>query len=126
MIAHKRSYGQVYLGKVDGKKHHKLAHIYSYELANGPVPSGLVLDHLCENGLCVRPDHLNATTNVLNIMRGNGDPALNALKTHCYRGHELIDGNLFNRADGHRACKECAKYRIRSSTSYIRKSRARL
>jgi len=42
------------------------AHRYSYELANGPIPAGLSIDHLCHNRGCVRPDHLRAVTHKQN------------------------------------------------------------
>lgn len=38
------------------------AHRYSYELANGPIPSGFHVDHKCHTPSCVRPDHLQAVT----------------------------------------------------------------
>ena len=33
-------------------------HRISYELASGPIPSGLQVRHSCNQGMCVRPDHL--------------------------------------------------------------------
>jgi hypothetical protein len=38
--------------------------------ANGPVPAGLELDHLCRVRHCCRPDHLEAVTHAENIRRG--------------------------------------------------------
>lgn len=34
------------------------AHRYSYELAAGPIPEGMEIDHQCHVELCVNPDHL--------------------------------------------------------------------
>lgn len=38
------------------------AHRFSYELVNGPIPKGFVVDHICHELRCVRPDHLRAVT----------------------------------------------------------------
>ena len=50
-----------------------LAHRLSYELAYGPIPDGLVIDHVVERGCtsrrCVRPDHLDAVTTAENNRR---------------------------------------------------------
>ena len=46
------------------------AHIVYYEQVKGQVPSGLVLDHLCNVRNCINPDHMKPTTHVENIRRG--------------------------------------------------------
>jgi hypothetical protein len=48
------------------------AHRYFYEQAYGPVPDGLVLDHLCRVRNCVRPDHMEAVSSTENRRRGTG------------------------------------------------------
>lgn len=46
------------------------AHRYAYEHVIGPVPDGLVLDHLCRNRLCANPWHLEPVTPAENSRRG--------------------------------------------------------
>lgn len=48
----------------------KRAHRLAYEWANGKIPDGLTLDHLCRVRHCIRPDHLEVVTNKENILRG--------------------------------------------------------
>jgi len=63
--ANKRGYGSFFDGVWNVR-----AHRYSYELAIGPIPPGLHLDHLCRNTRCVRPDHLEPVTGEENHRRG--------------------------------------------------------
>ena len=47
-----------------------VAHRAAWECVIGPVPNGLLLDHLCRVRLCCRPDHLEPVTPLVNTMRG--------------------------------------------------------
>jgi hypothetical protein len=56
-------------GRSDG------AHRIMYELIVGPIPTGLDLDHLCRNRICVNPAHLEPVTRSENVRRGIGGVA---------------------------------------------------
>lgn len=58
------------------------AHQYVYEKIKGPVPEGLILDHLCRNPRCVNPDHLEPVTHAENIRRGNATKITWAIALH--------------------------------------------
>lgn len=78
------------------------AYRYAYELLVGPVPDGLVLDHLCRVRTCVNPDHLEPVTILVNNQRG--EPPT---RTHCPYGHEYTPENtyVYNNCRGCRACR---------------------
>lgn len=46
------------------------AHRWAYEALVGPIPDGLVLDHLCRTPACVNPTHLEPVTIEENVRRG--------------------------------------------------------
>ncbi len=95
-------YGQI---QIDGSS--RGAHRIAYELAKGPIPNGLQIDHLCRVRCCVNPDHLESVTAKVNTLRGKSIQARNALKTICSHGHQLNGRNLYFRPNGNRACKMC-------------------
>ena len=49
-----------------------LAHRFSYRLANGDIPPGMEIDHICHNRPCVRPDHLRAVSHKKNTENRKG------------------------------------------------------
>ena len=85
-----------------------LAHRLIYELLVGPIPDGLVIDHLCRNRSCVNPGHLEPVAFQENVLRGTGVTAENAAKTHCKHGHEFTAANTIPAtALGGRKCRSC-------------------
>ena len=82
------------------------AHRYSFEHYVGPIPDGLVLDHLCRVTNCVNPAHLEPVTHAENIRRGYEAKA----QTHCKRGHDLLITARWTK-DGRRDCRECDRIR---------------
>lgn len=100
-------YGSFYVRGNPGRQVY--AHRLSYELAIGPIPDGLHLDHLCCIRLCVNPAHLEPVTSRVNTLRGNTPAARNLAKTHCRNGHPLSGSNLYLTPDGRRRCRSCRR-----------------
>lgn len=107
--------------------HGGYVHRLSYIWANGPIPQGHQVDHLCRVAACLNPDHLEAVTPRTNILRSpNHVAAINARKTRCNRGHPFSPENT--RRDGKgRTCRTCARdrERARRAAGYVRPSRRR-
>jgi hypothetical protein len=82
------------------------AHRFAYVDANGPIPKGLVIDHLCRVRECVNPDHLEPVTDRENVRRGMAPAGINARKTHCIHGHPFDEANTYW-WKGHRGCRAC-------------------
>lgn len=97
------------------------SHRWAFEYFVGPIPDGLVLDHLCRNRACVSPAHLEVVTSQENWLRGDGPARINAGKTHCINNHPLSGDNLYVARDGKRACKTCRKTR---AAAYYQKRKA--
>lgn len=87
------------------------AHKFSYLLNIGPVPDGLVLDHICRKRDCVNPGHLRPITAAMNTLIGDGMGARHARQTHCKNGHPFSSENtrVYKLRNGRkvRACRIC-------------------
>lgn len=94
-----------------------LPHRFVYEQAIGPIPEGLVIDHLCGNPACVNVDHLEAVTPRANVHRSSNVAALNAQKTRCKSGHDFDTANTYTTPDGRRQCRTCRYEASRRSKS---------
>jgi hypothetical protein len=105
------------------------AHRVAYEYAKGPIPDGMQIDHLCRVKCCINPDHLEAVTPSINVLRGlvpttaskhmkslqdrlkaelRSDPA-----PHCKRGHPFDDENTYVDKNGFWHCRECKRTAFR-------------
>lgn len=61
-------YGQIKIG--GGSAVPTLVHRLTYERKYGPIPEGVVLDHVCNVRNCVNPDHIELVDHGENIRRG--------------------------------------------------------
>ena len=102
------------------------AHRVAYELLIGPIPDGLQLDHLCRVRACVNPDHLEAVTQTVNVLRGFSPSAEASRKIYCVRGHDLTDpANIYSDLPSRprtRTCRPCAITRAREQRAKAKAS----
>ncbi len=94
---------------------HKCMEAYriGYLLMGGEIPDKFHLHHICENRLCVNPEHLIPVTSAEH--HGDLTPHhiayKNKRKTHCPQGHPYTADNLVQGIIKSRHCKICANKR---------------
>ena len=107
-------YGRFHVGPKASDR--KLAHVFSYEHFIGPVPDGMVIDHVeargCRGYLCVNFDHLEAVTQQENVLRYKR-------RSHCIkRGHAMTPENTYIRIKDGAECHECKACRNIATARY--------
>ncbi len=93
---------------------HVYAHRRAWEAFYGPIPEGLVIDHLCGNPPCINVDHLDVVTQAVNARRGRSRRMEAHRAGTCTKGH----ADLYERKDvgnGRFVCRECKRERRRDS-----------
>lgn len=116
----KTGYGSLKYG-ADGAT--KLAHRLAYELAVGPIPAGLEIDHRCHDPnacdlgdacphrACANPTHLKQVAHRENSNLDRSTAGRRqAAKTHCPQDHEYTEENTY-RLGGRRHCRTCHRDR---------------
>lgn len=93
----------------------RLAHTVAWEIFVGPIPSGKQIHHVCENKICVNPEHLIIVTPKEHThLTLNSLGFVNSKKTHCPYGHQLSGNNLvgWKLRHGMRNCRTCLNRHI--------------
>jgi hypothetical protein len=95
-------YGVIGADKGDEQKMY-LAHRASYKIYKRAISDNMHIDHMCQNTLCVNPDHLQELT-----------PSAHAsitwdrvLQGKCKRGHIMDEKNSWIEKTGQKHCRRC-------------------
>lgn len=95
-----KGYTQLYVDGVQVKAHRQV-----WQMAHGPIPEGLTVDHLCNTAGCILLDHLRLLTREENSSRRQGWDG-----GRCAKGHDITNpANVAPSGRGGRGrrCRPC-------------------
>lgn len=100
------------------------AHRWSFAAFRGPIPTGMVIDHICRQRDCVNPAHLRAVTSGENTHAQNSIAPAKLLKeaAQCVHGHPFDEVNTLYTKRGYRYCRECHLARSRKARAKARQT----
>lgn len=112
--ADKNGYGKMYFNR-----RHRRVHTVIFELSNGPIPAGNLIQHTCDTPACCKLEHLRLGTPLTNmqdkVQKGRlKNQHMN--KPLCKRGHEFSTENTYywtRSGRPRRQCKICHKAGIK-------------
>lgn len=122
-----RGYGRFH---IHGKRFR--AHRWSYERFVNKIEEGLTIDHLCKNKSCVKPQHLEAVTNSVNISRyWANDSSITESRDWktgtCTNGHDLsIVGYVDRKKKNGSISRECIQCRRNQHRRHYEKKHAKV
>lgn len=114
--------------RVNGVRHYE--HVIAWEEVNGPVPDGMVLDHLCHDPVtchegnrcphrrCRNAEHLTPVTRGDNARRGR---RVWSEVEECPDGHPYDATNTYTDPQGRRHCRAC---RPKHKAAHLARKRA--
>jgi hypothetical protein len=84
-------------------------HRLTYQLANGPVPDDLHIDHLCRSPSCINPAHLEPVTPRENVRRGELGTNRDGRCGKCGGPLDSVRKSAEHHGGIRRACKACQR-----------------
>ena len=104
-------YGSIYIAKTpDNRAGTWNAHRIVWMQDNGPIPTGYVVMHTCDNPRCVNPAHLQLGTQSDNMRDKSAKGRIhNARQRMCKHGHEWSKENIYLHPNGQWHCKQCRR-----------------
>lgn len=98
--------------RVTYKGRSRFVHRLGWTMARGPIPTGMVLCHSCDNPSCVNIDHLRVGTqndNVQDMVSKGRHYRIHKTLGVCRRGHAMTDENTYTKKCGYTYCRTCIK-----------------